>query len=414
MQLNLTASRLETRFFSDTPNQNELGVSEPKPLLTQYVQPYTGARIPEIIPLVLGKPIFINGFHQPTNGRSGCGEFEFCLVSINRLTGKRNRLSSFEHKRLVIDSAAFARESGFFPQFDGHLPAEEYAAHLRKWAGLTNLLAGVTQDYMCEKAVLELNNTTVAQQQQKTIARYDELLLLLEDSGIYLMPVLQGYEPEEYVQCIKLYGDRLLPGMWVGVGSVCKRNGNPRAILEVLQAIKGERPDLQLHGFGLKKEALGVPEIQELLFSADSAAAGLSKGRSSEKYKGSNDPITNLEYEKLIYESYLRTSNTQEQEQACYQAIARINASITRIKKRGNNYQDFKEPSGTLYNFYRDKERKVQTTQYRFKVKVSGKWKTISYHVSPDQLPLVESAINSKKGSHHIVTQIFKKTWEWG
>ncbi|WP_208346736.1 hypothetical protein [Aetokthonos hydrillicola] len=163
MQLNLTASRLETRFFSDTPNQNELGVSEPKPLLTQYVQPYTGARIPEIIPLVLGKPIFINGFHQPTNGRSGCGEFEFCLVSINRLTGKRNRLSSFEHKRLVIDSAAFARESGFFPQFDGHLPAEEYAAHLRKWAGLTNLLAGVTQDYMCEKAVLELNNTSVAQ-----------------------------------------------------------------------------------------------------------------------------------------------------------------------------------------------------------------------------------------------------------
>ena len=90
---------------------------------------------------------------------------------------------------------------------ENFLPSEEYAAHLRKWAGITNLVAGVTQDYMCEKAVLDLNNTTVAEQQRKTIARYDELLLLLKDSGIYLMPVLQGYEPEEYVDCILLSCD---------------------------------------------------------------------------------------------------------------------------------------------------------------------------------------------------------------
>ncbi len=108
------------------------------------------------------------------------------------------------------------------------------------------------------------------------------------------MPVLQGYEPEEYVDCIRQYGDRLLPGMWVGVGSVCKRNGNQSAILLVLEAIQTERPDLKLHGFGLKKEALGVPEIQELLFSADSAAAGLSKGRGSLKYKGSSTPSQTL------------------------------------------------------------------------------------------------------------------------
>ncbi len=227
------------------------------------------------------------------------------------------------------------------------------------------------------------------------------------------MPVLQGYEPEEYVDCIRQYGDRLLPGMWVGVGSVCKRNGNPRAILLVLEAIKAERPDLKLHGFGLKKEALGVPEIQELLFSADSAAAGLSKGRGKEKYKGSNDPITNLEYEKLIYESYLRTSDTQQQEEACYKAIARIEASIKRIRKRGSQISNPKEPSGTLYYFFRDKERKVSTIHYRFKVKVDGKWKTISYHVSTEKLPIVENAIFLKKGSFYIVTKIFNQCWRW-
>src|SRR5208282_4648239 len=49
---------------------------------------------------------------------------------------------------------------------------------------------------------------------------------------------------------------RLKQGAWVGVGSVCKRNSNPDAIEDVLLAIKQERPDLLLHGFGLKIQAL--------------------------------------------------------------------------------------------------------------------------------------------------------------
>ena len=58
----------------------------------------------------------------------------------------------------------------------------------------------------------------------------------------------------------------------MGVGSVCKRNARPDAILAVLDAILAVRPDLRLHGFGLKSTALAVLEIRNALESADSMA----------------------------------------------------------------------------------------------------------------------------------------------
>jgi len=69
-----------------------------------------------------------------------------------------------------------------------------------------------------------------------------------------------------------MYGERLTHGMRVGVGSVCKRNGNPSAIVAVLEAVKKRRPDLRLHGFGLKTTALQNAYITSLLYSADSMA----------------------------------------------------------------------------------------------------------------------------------------------
>ena len=47
------------------------------------------------------------------------------------------------------------------------------------------------------------------------------------DTGrVYIMPVLQGYKPEEYIEHLNMYGSRPSLGAWVGVGSVCKRNGD--------------------------------------------------------------------------------------------------------------------------------------------------------------------------------------------
>lgn len=164
-------------------------------------------------------------------------------------------------------------DSGAFSHMlrDGeHMPVKEYATEIKRWKNNGNLLAAVTQDYMCEQFILDKTGLTVYDHQRLTIERYDALLH--EEAGVYIMPVLQGYKPEEYVEHIRMYGDRLALGMWVGVGSICKRNGDPRAIEDVLLAIHNERPDLLLHGFGLKSTALKSGIVDKLLYTADSMA----------------------------------------------------------------------------------------------------------------------------------------------
>lgn len=60
--------------------------------------------------------------------------------------------------------------------------------------------------------------------------------------------------------------------MWVGVGSVCKRNRNPGSVVAILEAIAAERPDLRLHGFGVKITALANQRVRDLFHSCDSMA----------------------------------------------------------------------------------------------------------------------------------------------
>lgn len=165
-----------------------------------------------------------------------------------------------------MDSGAFTTiaKYGQYPH-----PVSEYAWHIRRFAS-QGLVAAVAQDYMCEPAMLAKTGLTVADHQRLTIERYDALLA--ENTGVYILPVLQGYAPADYVAHVSAYGERLAPNAWVGVGSVCKRQGNPSAIAAVLQAILAVRPDLRLHGFGLKKTALQMAGVRDLLHSADSMA----------------------------------------------------------------------------------------------------------------------------------------------
>jgi hypothetical protein len=81
-------------------------------------------------------------------------------------------------------------------------------------------MAAVSQDVMVEPLVRANTKLTVAEHQRLTIHRYDRLLSLIEGSGVYLMPVLQGWTVDDYVQHLHLYGDRLTENAWVGVGSV--------------------------------------------------------------------------------------------------------------------------------------------------------------------------------------------------
>lgn len=197
--------------------------------------------------------------HHP----SAAGEVPAAFISAHAIA---KRKSGFPARRWIMDSGAFRTIElhGGYPK-----PVETYAALIRRFAGNRRLLAAVAQDYMCEPFMLEKTGLAIADHQRLTIDRYDALLAC-DTGGIYIMPVLQGYAPADYVSHIRQYGERIKPRMWVGVGSVCKRNANPASILMVLLAIKKERPDLRLHAFGIKTTALAWQLVRDLLFSADS------------------------------------------------------------------------------------------------------------------------------------------------
>lgn len=223
---------------------------------------------------------FYVGLHQPSDAR----HFKTAFISVNRLRGPHGRKSAFNVGDWIMDSAAFTE----IAQHGCHrtTPAE-YAEHIRRWAENGNLLAAVSQDWMCEPWMVKRTGLTVEEHQRRTVRSYDDLMAC-DTGGVYIMPVLQGYTPADYVRCLELFGERLKPGMWVGVGSVCKRNGDPRAIEAVLLAIHDHRPDLRLHGFGLKTTALSSGTVHSLLYSADSMAWSYSarkQGRNANSWK---------------------------------------------------------------------------------------------------------------------------------
>lgn len=206
--------------------------------------------------------------------------FHRACISINRL---RRRKSDFPPNDWILDSGAFTA----ILTHGGHVktPAE-YAAEINRWAKCGRMLAAVSQDFMCEPFMLKITGKTVAEHQAATIERYDAIGK--ENPAAYLMPVLQGFAPADYVRHVRDYSRRLAAGAWVGVGSVCKRNTDPQQIVDVLGAIHDERPDLLLHGFGVKITALKHGAVRRLLYSADSMAwsyAARKQGRSAHDWR---------------------------------------------------------------------------------------------------------------------------------
>ena len=222
-----------------------------------------------------GPLTFFIGLHHP----STAWPFLNSMISVNALA---KRKSDFRVNNWIMDSGAFSQISrhGKFT-----LSSDAYTEQINRFSSVGTLKAAVCQDWMCESFILEITGKTVQEHQELTVQSFMELS---QWSDVPIMPVLQGFAPTDYVDHVRMYGDRLSYGQWVGVGSVCKRNGNPDAIEDVLLSIKRERPDLRIHGFGLKLQALERATVRHLLHSCDSMAWS-SAGRMSEE-GDANDP----------------------------------------------------------------------------------------------------------------------------
>lgn len=216
--------------------------------------------------------IFFVGLHHPGDAIN----FDNAFVSVNRIAYRKSKIKV---NKAVIDSGAFST----IAKYGGYPDKPKAYADIVKFHAQRGVLAAVTQDYMCEPHMLKKTGMDIPVHQQLTVERYDDLLQC-DMGGTYLLPVLQGYEIDDYVRHLAMYGYRIGHGAWVGVGSICKRNGDPKAIEDVLFNIKKYRPDLRLHGFGIKITALGSTVVRSLLHSADSMAWSFAARRSDQPW----------------------------------------------------------------------------------------------------------------------------------
>lgn len=242
-----------------------------------------------------------------TDRFSEAHQLDGAMLSAYALRGRKSPPSV---GRWMLDSGAFTQVTNYGDFIQS--PADYVRLAVRfQDAGM--LACIVSQDYMCEPSVIaELQaqgrQASVRIHQRKSVDRYVQIV----DEGIKqglmvpVMPVLQGWEVEDYVDHYHIYRrmlreiaynrpwkDRygntirserglwkhpfskypLVNRPWVGIGSTCKRNANPEFVSQILDAVIPLLPsNTKIHLFGFKKTGLAQANIKDRIYSADSFA----------------------------------------------------------------------------------------------------------------------------------------------
>lgn len=243
------------------------------------------------------------------------------MISVNGFFKRRGnsytcRKALFDggNQPVIIDSGAFSRISRLY-SYKNHLPTRTYAQVIWRFKNCCNLVAVVVQDYMCESYILSITGLDIPTHQRLTLHRYDRLVQELDklaqstgEAPPYIMPVLQGYEPDDYMRHLDNYGGSIKTGDWVGIGSVCKRNSNPGSIWAILHRLP---TDFRYHGFGVKRTALVDGAIRSCFYSVDSQADSLGSyglPRKQKKYQYANDWNHALNYRQSVIDSPVQLS----------------------------------------------------------------------------------------------------------
>lgn len=197
---------------------------------------------------------FYLGVHKPQWSESTKVPL-FMSVSV-----VKNRIKAVDHDDWIMDSGGFTAllKNGKYT-----ISEQEYIDIIERH----NPILAFSQDWMCEDFILKKTGLTIKQHQIKTVNNYVRLNNI--DGRVF--PVLQGWSSDDYKRCIKMYEDAGVSSkILYGLGTVCSRNSKPDEILRIVSEIKSFRPDIKLHGFGVKSKALVV--CSKMLTSADSMA----------------------------------------------------------------------------------------------------------------------------------------------
>jgi hypothetical protein len=193
------------------------------------------------------------------------------FVSARRL--RKTWRHSYANTNWALDSGGFS-ELSMYGKWK--TTARQYAAEVWRWEeNIGKLDWASQQDWMCEPIMLDKTGLTVKDHQRLTIENYLELLNLV--SHIHWLPVLQGWEYDDYFNHFEQYkaaGIELLNEPIVGLGSMCRRQSTKEAqvLIEDLYKL-----GLKLHLFGFKIN--GLKQVGQYAESADSMAWSLSARR---------------------------------------------------------------------------------------------------------------------------------------
>jgi len=180
---------------------------------------------------------------------------------------------ALEKRKSTLDSKGeWALDSGGFTELNLNgkwsISAQEYVDTVNRINRTPGLVWAAQQDWMCEPFVLEKTGLTVNEHLKRTVANLLELRNL--DCDTHIIPVLQGWELEDYKQCFEMFeakGVDLRSESIIGLGSVCRRQATSQ-IEKIVKYFHAK--DLKLHGFGVKIN--GLKRYGEMLESADSLA----------------------------------------------------------------------------------------------------------------------------------------------
>ena len=195
-----------------------------------------------------------------------------------RLFVSRRRLERY--KKLPRATFPWAQDSGGFTELSMYgewiTNSSDYVALTRRFKDEVGMMEwAAPQDWMCEPFMLAKTRSSVESHQRRTVLNYVGLMEMAPD--VPWIPVLQGWMPSDYLRCIDLYMTYrvdLTKCATVGVGSICRRQGEVRIAL-LLDELA--RNGLRLHGFGIKLKGLEL--AAQSLYSADSMAWSYSARR---------------------------------------------------------------------------------------------------------------------------------------
>ena len=134
----------------------------------------------------------------------------------------------------------------------------------------------VLRDYPCEPQILQKYSVTAKDQIHRTLEHHLELLELYERLEIKAqpIPVIQGWEIDDYIYCIDLFKEHGLIDRfdYIAIGSTCRRY-QVKTTQQIILTVREELPSrIKLHAFGVKLSVLDNKAVWDALYSADSSA----------------------------------------------------------------------------------------------------------------------------------------------